>query len=66
MTVLDVRQAAGFLKVSKSLLDKLRTVGGGPPFVRLSPRRVGYLETDLHAWLESRRVRSTSEDLAGV
>lgn len=28
----------------------------GPPFIELSPRKTGYLEADVDAWLESRRV----------
>ena len=32
-----------------------RREGGGPPFVRMGNRGVGYLESDLAAWLETRR-----------
>jgi predicted DNA-binding transcriptional regulator AlpA len=33
----------------------MRGRGDGPPFVRLGPRCVGYLEADVDAWLRSRR-----------
>jgi predicted DNA-binding transcriptional regulator AlpA len=55
-------EAAAFLRLGKSTLEKLRVAGEGPIFVRLGERRVGYLRSDLEDWLGRRpRVASTSE-----
>ena len=61
--ILDVREAAHYLRCSKALLDKLRCTGGGPPFSKLGRHRnasVRYRLEDLDAWLERNRHRSTS------
>jgi predicted DNA-binding transcriptional regulator AlpA len=52
--------AAAHAGLSKSTLDKLRTVGGGPRFAKLG-RAVVYDTTDIDAWIESRKCRSTSD-----
>ena len=57
---LPVREAAKYLGLSTSTLNKLRCSGGGPPFLKLG-RAVRYYPDDLKEWLDSRRVRSTSE-----
>ena len=57
---LPVREAANYLGLSISTLNKLRCSGGGPPFLKLG-RAVRYSPDDLKEWLDSRRVRSTSE-----
>ncbi len=58
--LLTVEQAADYLTVSCSLLNKLRVRGDGPAFCKLG-RRVRYRIADLQAWVEARRVNSTSE-----
>jgi predicted DNA-binding transcriptional regulator AlpA len=50
-----VKQAAEYLGVSKSLLDKLRMGSDGPRFFRLG-RAVIYNTADLDSWLAERRV----------
>ncbi|GAA0641058.1 helix-turn-helix domain-containing protein [Brevundimonas lenta] len=57
---MNVSQAANFLGVSSSMLNKLRVFGGGPVFLKIG-RRVAYDPADLASWLESRRRRSTSD-----
>jgi len=57
---LSPREAAQYARMGYSTLNKMRTHGGGPPFVRPS-RRVLYATKDLDAWLEARKQRSTSE-----
>ncbi len=45
-------------------LESMRSRGGGPPFVRLTPGkrgRVGYRRRDLFEWLATRVRRSTSD-----
>ena len=59
--VLRTQEAALYVGLSESTLEKLRLYGGGPRFVRLRPRAVGYRVDDLDAWLESREAGSTSE-----
>ena len=58
---LPVSEAASFLGLSKSTLDKLRISGGGPTYLQLG-RRVLYDVADLEAWLSSRRRSSTSDN----
>ena len=62
--VLKVGLAAEFIGSTKSWLDKKRSTGGGPPFVRIGEgagARIGYRVIDLQNWLETRVRRSTSE-----
>ncbi len=57
---MNVRQAAAFLGLTKATLDCWRCRGRGPAFLKLG-RLVKYQESDLAAWLESRRRVSTSD-----
>lgn len=59
--LLNVRQAAARLGLSKSTLDKMRCVGKGPRFIRSTDRAVRYDPADLDAWISERRRRSTAE-----
>jgi predicted DNA-binding transcriptional regulator AlpA len=47
-------EAASLLSVSLSLLKKWRIGGGGPRFVRLGGRAIGYRRVDLSEWIEGR------------
>ena len=58
---LSVTGAAERLGVSAAFLNKLRTQGGGPVFIRLG-RRVVYAVADLDDWQNQNRRRSTSDD----
>jgi predicted DNA-binding transcriptional regulator AlpA len=49
-----VRQAAEYVGVSKSLLDKLRCYGGGPAYAKLGSSVI-YATEDLDAWLAANR-----------
>ena len=55
-----VSEAARKLKLSESYLNKCRTNGGGPVFVRLG-RAIRYREADLDAWVRGQAAASTSE-----
>jgi predicted DNA-binding transcriptional regulator AlpA len=60
--VFTTPQAADFVKLSVPTLNKLRTYGGGPPFIKLGTRRIAYLKSDLEEWLAScPRCVSTSD-----
>lgn len=53
-------EAASYLGVSPRTLEKWAVVGGGPTYYRIGSRVV-YDTAELDEYLESRRVRSTSE-----
>lgn len=55
-------EAATWLRVTKGHLARLRVVGGGPLFVKLSRRCVAYRVKDLEAFVASRIRRSTSDE----
>ncbi len=54
-SLLNVRQAAARLGLSKSTLDKMRGAGKGPRFVKSTDRAIRYDPKDLDAWIEGRR-----------
>jgi predicted DNA-binding transcriptional regulator AlpA len=62
---LCVQDAATYIGLSVSTLNKLRVFGGGPTFLKLG-RRVAYGVADLDAWLATKRRRSTSDAGEGV
>lgn len=59
--LLNVRQAAARLGLSKSTLDKMRCGGKGPRFVKSTDRAIRYDPADLDAWISARRRSSTGE-----
>jgi predicted DNA-binding transcriptional regulator AlpA len=59
--ILRTPDAAQYLGLTASTLEKMRLYGTGPHFIRLGIRAVGYSLSDLNSWIESRRHRSTSE-----
>ena len=59
--LLNVRQAAVRLGLSKSTLDKMRAAGKGPKFVRTTERAVRYDPTDLDHWIAMRRKQSIND-----
>ncbi|MFZ0694685.1 MAG: hypothetical protein WAN51_11145, partial [Alphaproteobacteria bacterium] len=59
--LLSTGAVAGWLGVSTQFLEIGRHRGYGPPFVRLSVRRVRYKRADVLAWLAERTHSVTSE-----
>jgi len=55
--LLNVRQAAARLGLSKSTLDKMRGAGKGPRFVKSTDRAVRYDPVDLDRWISARRSK---------
>ena len=53
--ILRTAGAAGYVGLSPSTLEKKRLSGGGPAFIRLGGRAVGYDVRDLDAWLDGCR-----------
>lgn len=63
---LTTKQAAEYLGVSRSWLEKLRVFGGGPAFYRVSSRRVLYQRAGLDAWVARHRMNSTSDPMPQI
>lgn len=61
MRVLSLDQAADQVGVTRRTLERVFANGTGPARVQLSKRRVGILESDLEAWLASRRTPAPGE-----
>lgn len=59
--LLNTREAAALLGVSKAFLERDRWAGARIPFVRIGTRAVRYRREDLERYLDSRLRRSTSE-----
>lgn len=47
--------------LSITTLERWRSEGKGPPFVKVGPRRVGYRLADFERWLADRVVSSTAD-----
>lgn len=59
--LLNVRQAATRLGLSKSTLDKMRCAGKGPRFIKSTDRAVRYDPADLDGWIAARRQAPTDD-----
>ena len=62
VALLHTAALAERLNVTKGTLAKWRLYGSGPCFIRVG-RRIAYDPADVAAWLDARRVNSTSEVL---
>lgn len=61
MANVRVKDAAEYLGVSKSLLDKLRCYGGGPRYAKLGAMVI-YSTSDLDDWLAAHSRTSTADN----
>lgn len=59
--LLSTKETAGWLDTSEQWLEIGRSKGYGPPYVRLSPRRIRYRRGTVKVWLQERSHRMTSE-----
>jgi excisionase family DNA binding protein len=57
---LTTPQAAAYLGLSESLLEKRRCTGGGPRYSKIG-KAVRYLRDDLDAWMHATRRHSVSQ-----
>jgi predicted DNA-binding transcriptional regulator AlpA len=57
--LLTVGEAAAYLRSGVSTLNKLRSSGGGPTFVKMQSS-IRYLESDLERYVQQRRQQSTA------
>jgi hypothetical protein len=60
-TFLPTPEAAARIGLAPGTLDKMRVRGDGPPYLRLTPRRVVYAVDELDGWARARQFNSTSE-----
>lgn len=58
--LLNVPEAAKYLRLAPQTLAKMRTEGTSPPFIKVG-RRVLYDLAEIDRWLDQRRRRSTSD-----
>ena len=61
LAFLRTRDAAPRVGLTPATLEKLRVIGGGPPFYRVGPKRIFYDPADLDCWVRSKKFASTSE-----
>ena len=61
--LLPVAEAATYLSLSASTLNRLRVSGGGPRYAKLAGK-VLYDMQDLDQWIEDSKRGSTSERVA--
>lgn len=59
--LLSTRDVADWLGISDQWLEIGRSRGYGPPFVRISPRRIRYRRGAVIAFLRERQYASTRE-----
>jgi predicted DNA-binding transcriptional regulator AlpA len=59
--LLNTKQAAEFLGLSKAFLERDRWAGAKVPFIKISDRAVRYRLEDLETYIQSRVRRSTSD-----
>ncbi len=62
--LLNHKDTAAHLGVSERTLERWRMEGHGPAFVRVGPRRLGYRESVLDAWTDSRTYGSRAAEMA--
>ena len=60
--LLTTAQAAEFLNSTEAALHARRHRGGGPMFVRVSPRRIMYRKCDLLGWIEQRLTEPSMDN----
>jgi predicted DNA-binding transcriptional regulator AlpA len=60
MRVISLNEAASRAGFCRRSLDRLIAKGEGPSLIQISDRRKGVFESDLEAWLLSRRKPSPS------
>lgn len=57
-----VREAADYVGLSKSTLDKFRCYGTGPRYIKLG-RAVIYSTNDLDDWVSENRIKPANDDI---
>lgn len=60
--LLDERDVAVILGVTRHALQAWRVRGGGPPFIKVG-RCIRYRESDITKWLDSHTCANTSQEV---
>jgi len=60
-TFLNTEDAARYLRLAPTTLNRLRVTGFGPPFLRLTPKCIRYRASDLRQWAEDQKHTSTAQ-----
>jgi predicted DNA-binding transcriptional regulator AlpA len=60
MPRLTVKEAAAYIPLAEGTLNKFRSVGGGPRYVKLG-RKILYDTADLDRWIDSHKQKSTAD-----
>jgi hypothetical protein len=63
---LKTPEAALRVGLTPATLEKLRVIGGGPPFYRVGPKRILYDPADLDSWVRAKKFASTSQRIASI
>lgn len=61
--IMTVIEAAGYVRLAETTLNKMRVAGTGPQFLKMG-KAVRYRRSDLDDWIGAKVVRSTSERAA--
>ena len=61
--IMTVIEAAGYIRLAETTLNKMRVAGTGPQFLKMG-KAVRYRRSDLDDWIGARVTRSTSERAA--
>lgn len=64
MKIRTEKEAAALLGISARTLQRWRAEGGGPSYVRISDRRLGYPEDSLRQFSAARTFSSRAAELA--
>ena len=59
--LLTPRQTAAYTGLGLATLQRQRTEGTGPKFVKLGKRRIAYRVVDVRTWLQGRVAESTAD-----
>jgi predicted DNA-binding transcriptional regulator AlpA len=59
--ILRTAAAAEYVGLAPSTLEKMRLRGGGPAFIRIGGRAIGYDTKDLDRWLDGQRGQSNDD-----
>ena len=62
--ILCEKELAKWLETSRPTLQRQRSDGSGPPFIKLSERRIGYRKSEVERWLALRTVNGELNPVA--
>lgn len=58
---LTTSEAADYIRVTKRWLEKLRQIGGGPPYCKPGLKKILYRRDDLDEWVARSKRQNTSQ-----